>query len=102
MKELCRHLKRFYDGYLELFIYVRIFVLTKFENRMIHIIREISKLCMFTILWAFPVLLSRWNGNSHYLWFFALSLVVTVGVFSHYEDLEKIDNFNSDNDGSNE
>lgn len=87
---------------MELSICAYIFVLTKFENRMIHIIREISKLCMFTILWAFPVLLSRWNGNSHYLWFFALSVVATVGVFSHYENLEKIDNLNSDNDEPNE
>lgn len=74
----------------------------KFENRMLYIIREISKLCMFTLLWAFPLLLTRWNGNNNFLWFFALSLIVTVGVFSHYEDLEKIDNCKSDNDGSDE
>lgn len=74
----------------------------KFENRMLYIIREISKLCMFTILWAFPLLLTRWNGNNNFLWFFVLSLIVTVGVFSHYEDLEKIDNCKSDNDGSDE
>ena len=74
----------------------------KFEIRMIHIIREISKLCMFTILWAFPLMLTRWTGNYCFLWFFALSLIVTAGVFSHYEDLEKIDNFNSDNDGQDE
>lgn len=58
---------------------------------MLGIIREISKLCMFTIMWVFPLLLSRWNGNNNFLWFFILSIVVTVGVFSHYEDLEKID-----------
>ena len=57
---------------------------------------------MFTILWAFPLLLARWNGNNNFLWFFALSLTVTAGVFSHYEDLERIDNLKDDNDGSNE
>ena len=90
------------NGYLELFVLICIFVSTKFENRMLYIIREISKLCMFTLLWAFPLLLTRWNGNNNFLWFFVLSLIVTVGVFSHYEDLEKIDNCKSDNDGSDE
>ena len=74
----------------------------KFEIRMIYLIREISKLCMFLIMWGFPLLLTRWTGNSNFLWFFILSLIVTVGVFSHYEDLEKIDNLKDDNDGSNE
>ena len=77
-------------------------MLTKFEKRMIYLIREISKLCMFLIMWGFPLLLTRWTGNSNFLWFFILSLIVTVGVFSHYEDLEKIDNLKDDNDGSNE
>lgn len=58
---------------------------------MVHIIREISKLLMFTIVWAFPVLLFRWSGNGSYLWFFALSVIVTVGVFSHFEDVTKIE-----------
>ena len=77
-------------------------MLTKFEIHMIYLIREISKLCMFLIMWGFPLLLTRWTGNSNFLWFFILSLIVTVGVFSHYEDLEKIDNLKDDNDGSNE
>lgn len=57
---------------------------------------------MFLIMWGFPLLLTRWTGNSNFLWFFILSLIVTVGVFSHYEDLEKTDNLKDDNDGSNE
>lgn len=70
---------------------------------MIHFIREISKLCMVSLLWAFPLLLYRWSdGNSNYLWFFALSVLSTMGVFSHYEDLEKIDNFEDDSDGQDE
>lgn len=52
---------------------------------------------MFFLLWAFPILLFRWSGNSSYLWFFALSTLSTMGVFSHYEDLEKIDNLKGDN-----
>lgn len=69
---------------------------------MLYIIREISKLCMFTILWAFPLLLARWSGNNNFLWFFALSFLATVGVFSHYEDLERIDGFRYDDDESDE
>ena len=74
----------------------------KLKNYMVHIVREISKLCMFTILWGFPLLLVRWNGDNNFLWFFILSLIVTVGVFSHYEDLEKVDNLKDNNDESNE
>lgn len=72
---------------------------------MIYIIREISKLSMFTILWLFPIFLARWNENNNYLWFFILSLIVTVGVFSHYEDLERLEShnhFNEEEDGTNE
>lgn len=60
---------------------------------MLYIIREISKLCMFTILWTFPLLLAYWNEDNDFLWFFALSLVATVGMFSHYEDLERFSNY---------
>lgn len=71
---------------------------------MVHIIREVSKLLMFAITWTFPLLLSRWNENNEFLWFFILSLIITVGIFSHYEDLEEIDNeiyngiYNEDDD----
>ena len=58
---------------------------------MVHLIREISKLCMFTILWAFPIVLAHMFRSNYYLWFFILSLIVNVGVFSHYESLEKVD-----------
>lgn len=68
----------------------------------ITIVREISKLCMFTILWAFPLLLTYWSGNNNFLWFFILSFIVTVGVFSHYEDLERTDKLNRISDESDE
>ena len=58
---------------------------------MVYLIREISKLCMFTILWAFPIVLAYMFRSNYYLWFFLLSLIVNVGVFSHYESLEKVD-----------
>ena len=57
---------------------------------------------MFLILWGFPLVLVRWTGDNGFLWFFIVSLIVSVGVFSHYEDLEKIDNRNSDNYEPNE
>lgn len=65
---------------------------------MLRIIREVSKLCMFIVLWLFPALLSRWNGDNNFLWFYVLSFVVTVGVFGHYENLEEIDNAENEED----
>ena len=64
---------------------------------MIHLIREISKLSMFTIIWLIPVQLSRWNNNNSFLWLFILSFIITLFVFLHYEDLEKNDNLKDDN-----
>lgn len=54
-------------------------------------IREISKLVMFAILWAFPLLLSKDTGNYNYLWFLILSVTFTMAMFTHYEDLERVD-----------
>lgn len=66
-------------------------VLLKNSINMVYLIREISKLCMFAILWAFPIVLAQMFRSNHYLWFFILSFIVNVGMFSHYESLEKID-----------
>ena len=63
-------------------------------NIIVGITREISKLAMFIVIWGFPLYLSRIMGDSHYLWFLALSFVLNVGLFSHYEDLERIDREN--------
>lgn len=66
---------------------------------MMNLIREISKLCMFAILWACPVILAYMFSRPAFLWLFILSIIGTIGVFSHYEDLEKIDlNGNTDED----
>lgn len=58
---------------------------------LIRIFRELSKLVMFTLILGFPMYLSRITGNYGYLWLLILSLILMVGMFSHYEDLEKID-----------
>lgn len=71
-------------------------------NKMIHLIREISKLCMFTVIWALPIVLARMFGSGLYLWFFVVSFIVTTGIFDHFEDLEKIDGFRAINDGEKE
>lgn len=63
----------------------------KFLKTMLNIFREISKLCILTILWGIPVLVSWMTQNYHYLWLFGLSLIATVGVLAHYEDIAKIE-----------
>ena len=57
----------------------------------ISLIREISKLVMFTILWAFPLWLSKDKAKYNYLWFLLLSVTFTMTMFTHYEDLERVD-----------
>lgn len=57
----------------------------------VTVVRELCKLLMFTMLWAFPIVLARMFDSAGYLWFFALSLVCTSAMFSHYEDLERTD-----------
>lgn len=57
----------------------------------IIVVRELCKLVMFTMFWAFPIVLARMFDNTGYLWFFALSLVGTSAMFNHYEDLERTD-----------
>lgn len=58
---------------------------------MTNIFREISKLCVLVTLWVIPVLVSWMTQNYHYLWLFGLSLIATVGVLTHYEDIAKIE-----------
>ena len=57
----------------------------------IAFIREISKLAMFTMLWAFPLWLAKDTGNYSYLWLLMLSVTFTMAMFTHYEDLERVD-----------
>ena len=53
----------------------------------ILIVREICKTIMFIVIWAMPFALAYNFGNTYYLFFFIVSFLVSVGVFSHYEDL---------------
>lgn len=55
------------------------------------ITREISKLLMFTIAWAIPILLAKLFINTNFLWLFLLSIILTAAIFSHFEDLAKIE-----------
>ena len=57
------------------------------------ITREIAKVLMFGLLWAFPLWLLKETGNGYYLFFFALSFFGTFAVFGHYEGLERIDEY---------
>lgn len=57
----------------------------------VEVMREISKLVMFTMLWAFPLWLSKDTGNYNYLWLLILSVTFTMAMFTHYEDLERVD-----------
>lgn len=53
----------------------------------ILIVREICKTIMFIVIWVMPFALAYNFGSAYYLFFFAVSFFVSVGVFSHYEDL---------------
>lgn len=64
-------------------------------NIIVEVVREISKLVMFAILWGFPFWLSKDTGNYDYLWFLMLSVLFTMAMFTHYEDLERVDKLSS-------
>lgn len=56
---------------------------------MLYIVRELTKLMMFAIIWLLPFGLAYVFSNQRYLWFFILSFFVSISIFSHYEDLTK-------------
>ena len=53
------------------------------------VIREISKVIMFTLMWGMPILLAYLFKNTDMLWFYALTFVCTFVMFGHYEDIAK-------------
>lgn len=57
-----------------------------------NVVREFVKLSMFTVLWALPVIVAKLFDSPWYLWLFVGSFFATLGIFTHYEDLEKIKN----------
>lgn len=65
-----------------------------YMNVVIGVSREISKLAMFIVIWGFPLYVSRTMEDSRYLWLLVLSFILNVGMFSHYEVLERIDRIN--------
>ena len=54
-----------------------------------RIVREICKVIMFTQLWATPLVIAKMFDSPHYLWLLALSLIGTILLFSHYEDIDE-------------
>ena len=58
----------------------------------IYIVRELSKLFMFMALWGLPFLLAKTFDSPAYLWFFVLSFIATMSMFSHYETIARIEN----------
>ena len=55
-----------------------------------EVFRELCKVIMFTQLWAMPLLTARLFDNQWYLLLFIVSLIGTVTLFSHYEDVTKV------------
>lgn len=59
-----------------------------------YLIRELSKFLMFAISVIFPIALWSMSGqNNAYLWFYIVSALLVIQMFSHFETLEKIDAF---------
>ena len=54
-----------------------------------NVVREISKLVMFVILWGIPVGCAVLFGSAWYLVLFIVSAIGTLMLFGHYEDLER-------------
>ena len=63
-------------------------------SAIIRVSREITKLAMFIVIWGFPLYVSRIMEDSRYLWLLILSFILNIGLFDHYEDLERIDRVN--------
>lgn len=58
--------------------------------------RELTKMVICVALWGFPFWFAYQTRSSGFLWLLVLSLFCMTGVFSHYEDLARIEN-NKDN-----
>jgi hypothetical protein len=56
-------------------------------------IREISKVILFTVVWATPFIMAHLHG-AWYLLLIFISIFASFLVFGHYEDLEIIDGTN--------
>lgn len=56
-----------------------------------ELVREAFKMVTVLSMWVFPVWLSVYNNNYTFMWFLLVSSVMTIGIYSHYERLNKID-----------
>ena len=52
--------------------------------------KELAKAIMFTVIWLMPVAVAQIFDKPKFLALFVISFFVTLTVFSHYEDLDKI------------
>lgn len=69
---------------------------------MLYIVRELTKLTMFAIIWLLPFGLAYVFANQRYLWFFILSFFVSMSILSHYEDLVKAEKENNTEEESDD
>lgn len=58
---------------------------------MLQVVREIVKLILTLVGWAFPLVYAYVNQSAKFLWLFILSAFLTAGLWNHYEILERID-----------
>ena len=76
-----------------------------FQNSLIKIknmLREISKLIIFVVAFAMPVIVARMFDSPGFLWLYGVSAMFVLALHNHYETLERIDifrdNYKDDND----
>ena len=54
-----------------------------------RVVRELSKLIMFTVIWAMPLITAKMFGSNYYLWLLVVSFICTIMLFTHFEDIEE-------------
>lgn len=63
----------------------------KNQSIMVKGIREIVKLLLVAIYWAFPIATAYLFENPKLLFLFIVSGIETVFVYVHFEELEKLE-----------
>ena len=64
--------------------------------------RELTKMVIWVALWGFAFWFAYQTRSSGFLWLLVLSLFCMTGVFSHYEDLARIENNKDDGEKKKE
>lgn len=57
-----------------------------------NIMKEVSRVLIFAMCVAFPMILAREFDNQKYLWFYALSSVFIFTLFDDYDKEDKNNN----------